>query len=94
MAGQGAALDASPPATVLLALATELPGVEEACRVAGDALLEGQQSIPLVRYDAGWAVDTLMSWLISLLDRMGRGLHGHGEEAAGDDRDEQQVLGG
>jgi hypothetical protein len=38
----GAAPDASPLATILLAMAILLPRVEKACRITGDALLEGQ----------------------------------------------------
>ena len=52
MACAVAAPDASPSATVLLAVAMIwlLPLVEDACRVAGDAVLEGQQGVPLVWY--------------------------------------------
>ena len=52
MACAVAAPDASPSATVLLAVAMIwlLPQVEDACRVAGDAVLEGQQGVPLVWY--------------------------------------------
>jgi len=49
MAGPVAAPDASPPAAVLLVeAASSLPRCEDACRVLGDALLEGEQRIPLV----------------------------------------------
>ena len=96
MAGPGATPDASPSATVLLlAVAISVvPGVEEACRVSGDALLEGQQGIPLVRY-AGWAANILMSCRLSLLLEERMRIGDHGEEAAGGGgQDEQQVLGG
>jgi len=70
VAGPGATPDASPSATVLLAVAMIwlLPQVEDACRVAGDAVLEGQQGVPLVWY-AGRA-------------GIGVGMSGHEEEEA------------
>jgi len=70
MACAVAAPDASPSATVLLAVAMIwlLPQVEDACRVAGDAVLEGQQGVPLVWY-AGCA-------------GIGVGMSGHEEEEA------------
>jgi len=70
MACAVAARDASPSATVLLAVAMIwlLPQVEDACRVAGDAVLEGQQGVPLVWY-AGCA-------------GIGVGMSGHEEEEA------------
>jgi len=94
VAGPGATPDASPSAAVvLLAVATSVPGVEDTCRVSGDAMLEGQQGIPLVGY-AGWAANTWMSCRLGLLgERMRVG--DHGEEAEGGrGHDEQQVLGG
>jgi hypothetical protein len=53
--GAVAAADASPTAAVVAVLAAVVgadppPGVEHACRVAGDTLLEAQQSFPLARY--------------------------------------------
>jgi len=45
-----AAPDASPLAAILLAVATiSPPRAEKPCRVASDAVLEGQQCVPLVR---------------------------------------------
>ena len=74
-----AAPDASPPAAILLAVATiSPPRAEEPCRVAGDAVLEGQQCIPLVR-EAAYALSVTTSRWLGLL--LGRGE----EEAAGDD---------
>ena len=62
-------------------MATSVPGVEDTCRVSGDAMLEGQQGIPLVGY-AGWAANTWMSCRLGLLgERMRVG--DHGEEAEG-----------
>lgn len=49
MAGQVAAPDASPPAAVLL-MASSLPRAEEGPGVAGDAFLERQQGVPLLRH--------------------------------------------
>jgi len=96
VAGPGATPDASPSAAVvLLAVATSVPGVEDTCRVSGDAMLEGQQGIPLVGY-AGWAANILMSCRLSLLLEERMRIGDHGEEAAGGGggQDEQQVLGG
>ena len=53
MASLVAAPDPNPPAAVLLAVATvSPPRVEEACGIAGDAMLESQQGVPLVRQAA------------------------------------------
>jgi len=60
-----AAPDASPPAAVLLAVSP--PRVEEACRVTGDAVLECQQGIPLVRYAARARSVSTGGWLELLL---------------------------
>jgi hypothetical protein len=75
-----AAPDASPPAAILLAVATiSPPRAEEPCRVAGDVVLEGQQCVPLVR-EAAHARSVTTSWWLGLL----LGMRGE-EEAAGDD---------
>ena len=59
-----AAPDASPSATVLLAVATiSPPRGEEACKVAGDGVLECQQGVPLVWYAARARSVTTGGWL-------------------------------
>jgi hypothetical protein len=90
MAGTVAAPDASPPAAVLLVVAVAtvwllLPRVEDACWVAGDALLEGQQGVPLTWY-AGRAT-VVSSGVDGRLLCMGRR---HEEEAAGGGGGEEQ----
>jgi len=68
MAGTVAAPDASPPAAVLLVVATvSPPRAEDAARVAGDAVLECQQGVPLVWYAARARSVTTGGWLELLL---------------------------
>ena len=63
-----AAPDASPSATVLLAMATiSPPRGEEACRVAGDGVLECQQAVPLVGYAARRTSCVITSGWLGLL---------------------------
>ena len=60
--------DASPVATVLLVVATvSPPRAEDAARVAGDAVLECQQGVPLVWYAARARSVTTGGWLLLLL---------------------------
>ena len=74
-----AAPDATPPAAVRLTFLP--PRVEESCLIAGDATLECQQCVPLVRQTARAPSGvTTSGWLGLLLLCMRRE-----EEAAGDD---------
>lgn len=65
MAGEVAAPDASPLATILfqqliiiiIIVASSLPGGEEACRILDDAFLERQQSVSLPRFAAAAGSD-------------------------------------
>jgi hypothetical protein len=70
-----AAPNPDPPAAVLLAVAAvSPPRVEEAFRISGDAMLESQQGVPLVRQVARTrSVATSGCWL-------GLVLRVHGEE--------------
>ena len=64
VASSVAAPDASPPAAVLLVVATvSPPRAEDAVRVAGDAVLECQQGVPLVWYAARARSVTTGGWL-------------------------------
>ena len=68
VASSVAAPDASPPAAVLLVVATvSPPRAEDAARVAGDAVLECQQGVPLVWYGARTLSVTTGGWLGLLL---------------------------
>ena len=68
VASSVAASDASPPAAVLLVVATvSPPRAEDAVRVAGDAVLECQQGVPLVWYAARARSVTTGGWLELLL---------------------------
>ena len=93
MAGTAAAPDASPPAAILLAVTVAtiwllLPRVEDACWVAGDALLEGQQSVPLVWYAGRATVKSGVGWLQCM------GYRRHAEEEAAGGGEEQHQLAG
>ena len=68
VASSVAAPDASPPAAVLLVVATvSPPRAEDAATVAGDAVLECQQGVPLVWYAARARSVTTGGWLELLL---------------------------
>ena len=70
VASSVAAPDASPLAAVLLVVATvSPPRAEDAATVAGDAVLECQQGVPLVWYAARARSVTTGSWLELLLLR-------------------------
>ena len=74
VASSVAAPDASPPAAVLLVVATvSPPRAEDAARVAGDAVLECQQGVPLVWYAARARSVTTGGWLELLLLLLLRG---------------------
>jgi len=60
-----AASDPNPPAAVLVAVATVVsaPRVEEACWIPGDAMLESQQGVPLVRQAARTRSVATSGWM-------------------------------
>lgn len=82
MAGPIAAPDASPPAAVFSTSITSPPRVEVAPGVAGDAVLEGQKRVPLLRHAVRASRPA---------ER--QGVHGCGQGQGGDDAAEDQELG-
>jgi len=81
-----AAPDASPSATVLLAVATiSPPRGEEACRVAGDGVLECQQGVPLVGYAARRTSCVITSGWLGLLLCFQRGDEQAGKQQQSND---------
>ena len=85
VASSVAAPDASPPAAVLLVVATvSPPRAEDACGVAGDTMLECQQGVPLVWYAARRTSCVITSGWLGLLLCFQRG----DEQEAAEERHE------